>query len=102
MLAAIIVTLPNKATKEQWSVVCRGSKRVKVFRAPCVETKNSFNEGKEKEVDMAGGGKKEGADAVTLPQGRVLVYGDTQVRHLVCSVLRIGSVGRGCICRMPG
>ncbi len=66
-------------------VVCRGAKRVKVLRAPSVETKNPFivlEEGKEKEVDTAGGGKKEGADAVTLPQGRVLVFGDSQVRHL--------------------
>ncbi len=65
--------------------MCKGAKRVKVLRAPSVETKNPFNvleEGKEKEVDRAGGGKKEGADAVTLPQGRVLVFGDSQVRHL--------------------
>ncbi len=32
---------------------------------------------------MAGGDKKEGADAVNLPQVRVLVFGDNQVRHLV-------------------
>ncbi len=35
------------------------------------------------EVDVAGGDKeKEEEDAVTLPQGRVLVLGDSQVRHL--------------------
>ncbi len=50
-----------------------------------METKNPFNvleEEKKKEMDRAGGGKKEGADAVSLPQGRVLVFGDSQVRHL--------------------
>ncbi len=70
-----------------------------------METKNPFSvleEGKEKEVDRAGGGKKEGADAVTLPQGRVLVLGDNQVRHLVCFVPEVGSVGRGCVCWMFG
>ncbi len=57
---------------------------------------------KEKEVDMARGGKKEGAEEVTLPQGRVLVLSDSQVRHLMCFVPEIGSVGRGCVCRGPG
>ncbi|XP_063861294.1 uncharacterized protein LOC135101354 isoform X2 [Scylla paramamosain] len=65
------VTLPSKAMEEQWSVVCRGAKRVKVLRAPFVEMKNPFSvleEVKEMEVDMAGGGRKEVADAVTLSQ----------------------------------
>ncbi len=64
--------------------MCRGAKRLKVLRAPCVEMKNPFSvleEMKKEEVDMAGGDMKEGADAVTLPQVRVLVFGDNQVRN---------------------
>ncbi len=77
---------------------------MKVLRAPSVETKNPFNvleEGKEKEVDTAGGGKKEGADAVTLPQGRVLVFGDSQVRHLDSAFCARDRKRRSRVC-LPG
>ncbi len=60
------VTLPSKATEEQWSVVCRGAKRVKVLRAPSVETKNPFI--------VLKGVTEEEAGAVTLPQGSVCVW----------------------------
>ncbi len=72
---------PSKATEEQWLVVCRGAKRLKVLKASRVEIRNPFSvlEGvTEEEVDVARGDKeKEGADAVTLSQGRVLVLGDS-------------------------
>ncbi len=56
-----------------------------------------LEEMKKEEVDMAGGNKKEGADAVTLPQVRVLVFGDNRVRHLVRFAPERGSVGQGCV-----
>ena len=87
------VALRSKTTEEeQWSVVCRGAKRRKVVKTPRlevnhVETRNPFSvlEGvAEEEPDVAGGDKerRDGADGDSLPQGRVMVFGDSQVRHL--------------------
>ena len=92
------VTLPSRVTKEQWSVVGSAGKRRRVLRArrrvlraPCLEepqvvTTNPFSVveevGEEVQVVGADRERKEGADAGTLPQGKVVVLGDSQVRHL--------------------
>lgn len=80
---------------------------MKVLKAPHlkgrhVEMKNSFTvlEGvTEEEVDVVREDqeRKEVADIDILPQGRVLVLGDSQVKYLVCFAPEIGNVGPGCV-----
>lgn len=66
------VTFPNKVTEEQWSVVCRSAKRLKVLKVSCMETRNLFSvlEGvTEEEVDVARGDKKkEGQTQLPCPK----------------------------------
>ena len=105
------VALPSKVTKEQWSVVCSAGKKRRVLKArrrqaPRVETTNPFSvlEGvteEEEQVASEERERKEGADGRTLPQGRVLVLGDSQVRHLDSAFCARDRTRRSRVC-LPG
>ena len=102
------VILPSKKTiEEQWSVVCRGTKRRKVLKVPHhVETRNAFSvleSATEEEVKVARGGKEgeDKADEGTLPAGKVFVYGDSQVRHLDSAFCARDRKNRSRVC-LPG
>ena len=87
------VSVPSTTTKEQWSVVGGvGGRRRRVLKArrrlveQAVETANPFSvlEDVEEEGRVEGEAqeRREGADGRTLPQGKVIVLGDSQVRFL--------------------
>ncbi|MPC45802.1 hypothetical protein E2C01_039507 [Portunus trituberculatus] len=91
-VAVSTVSLPSNETKgqEEWRVVSSGAKRRKILKAPQrVETKNSFAvlEGVEEEKEKAEGDKVRRVEESPptdkiLSAGKILVIGDSQVRHL--------------------
>ncbi|MPC68661.1 hypothetical protein E2C01_062865 [Portunus trituberculatus] len=79
------VSLPSNETKDQeeWRVVS-GAKRRKVLRATQrVETENSFAvlKGVEEEKEEAGSDEVRRVEGF-LPAGKIMLIGDSQVRHL--------------------
>ncbi|MPC66808.1 hypothetical protein E2C01_060961 [Portunus trituberculatus] len=85
-VAVPAVSLPSTETKGQWEwrVVSLGTKRRKVLRATQrVETGNSFAvlEGVEEEKEEAGIDEVRRVEG-SLPVSKILLIGDSQVRHL--------------------
>lgn len=101
------VIVPSTRTKEQWCVVGgAGGRRRRVLKArrrleaPGVKTTNPFSmlEGTE---ESEAGERRKGADEPTLPQGNVIVLGDSQVRHLATSFCARDKERRTTVC-LPG
>ncbi|MPC34504.1 hypothetical protein E2C01_027896 [Portunus trituberculatus] len=85
-VAVSAVSLPSNETKgqEEWRVVSSGAKRRKVLRATQrVETENSLAvlEGVEEEKEEAESDEVRRVEG-SLPAGKILLIGDSQVRHL--------------------
>ena len=98
-------TVQGTMEKEQWSVVgSAGGRRRRVLKArrrlqePGVVTANAFSvleeEGEAEE-------RREGVDGRTLPQGNVIVFGDSQIRHLDSAFCSRDSKRRSRVC-LPG
>lgn len=80
--------VPSAVAKEQWSVVGGAGGRRRVVRARRrivrhgVETANPFSVLQDEAVVGEVQGRRERADGHSLPEGNVVVLGDSQVRHL--------------------
>ena len=100
------VIVPSTMTKEQWCVVGGAGGRRRVLKArrrlevPSVVTTNPFSvlEGTEESEARE---RRKGADEPTLPQGNVIVLGDSQVRHLANSFCARDKARRTTVC-LPG
>ncbi|MPC49671.1 hypothetical protein E2C01_043481 [Portunus trituberculatus] len=104
-MAVPAVSLTSNETKgqEEWRVVSSGAKRRKVLRATQrVETENSFAvlEGVEEEKEETGSDEVSRVEG-SLPAGKILLIGDSQVRHLDAAFCDKDSWRRTRVC-LPG
>ncbi|MPC41273.1 hypothetical protein E2C01_034861 [Portunus trituberculatus] len=102
-VAVPAVSLPSNETQgqEKWRVVSGGGKRRKVIRAlHRVETTNSFVvlEGVEEEGEKAGGDEMRRADD-SLSAGKILIVGNSQVRHVDSAFCAKDKERRKRVCR---
>ena len=105
------IAVHSTATKEQWVEPGCAGRRRRFVRArrrlaePAVETANPFSVleevAEEERVEGEAQERREGADGRTLPQGKVIVLGDSHVRHLDSAFCARDRENRTRVC-LPG
>ena len=105
------VAVHSTTTKEKWVEPGCAGRRRRFVRArrrlaePAVETANPFSVleevAEEERVEGEAQERREGADGPTLPQGKVIVLGDSQVRHLDSAFCARDRENRTRVC-LPG